>query len=86
MNGYSGDCLVTRIDDPVEGAKLRIDRADKRIRIDAEVIAEAVRSQHPDVTFADGVLRMVGVNRTVAYRVGEIDDDGTYRAERIDES
>jgi len=92
MTAYDGDCVITRFDDPTDlsgGYKLRIDRADKYIRIAPELLAEVERANHPNSTIADGLFRIVGVNRTVIYRVGELVHDQYahpwYQAERVDE-
>jgi len=68
-----GECIVTRLDDPLEGTKLRIDRADPVVRISPELLAEipAPPSDHP-ATFDGKVLRIVGVNRTVVYRIRDV--------------
>ena len=68
-----GECVVTRIEDPVNGTQLRIDHADPVIRITPELLADIPRppSEWP-VTFDGTVLRIRGVNRTVIYRIREI--------------
>ena len=69
--GEYGECVVTRIDDPIEGMQLRIDRADPRILASPELLESL--AAHRDVgipaTFDGQVLRICGTNRTVVYRV-----------------
>ena len=68
-----GECIVTRIDDPIEGTQLRIDHADPVVRISPELLAEV---PGPSVgwpaSFDGKVLRIQGVNRTVIYRIRDV--------------
>ena len=72
MTSY-GECVVTLIADPVEGAQIRIDRADPVVLISPELLDE-MRSNPPDypATFDGHVLRIRGVNRTVVYRIRDV--------------
>jgi len=73
-----GECIMTRL----PGGTVRIDRADPRILISAELLAEAFVHPAPGVSlgpppespngtpFWEGaVLKIEGVNRTVIYRI-----------------
>lgn len=77
-----GECIVTTMAD----GRLRIDHADPRVLISAELLAEAFVRPAPGVSIdtamvSDGpngtpfwegaVLKIRGVNRTVIYRIGE---------------
>lgn len=77
-----GECIVTRL----PGGNFRIDQADPRILISAEVLVEAfiapssgvslntdmVREGPNGTPFWEGaVLTIRGVNRTVIYSIGE---------------
>jgi hypothetical protein len=84
----TGDCIMTSLYDD-EGAVgratgVRIDHADPRVLISAELLAEAFINPAPGVSlgppaedrngtpFWEGaVLKIEGVNRTVIYRIGE---------------
>jgi hypothetical protein len=70
--GY-GECIMTRLDDPVNGRRLRIDRADPVVRISPELLAQVPEppSDWP-VTFDGKILRIEGVNQTVIYRIRDI--------------
>jgi hypothetical protein len=73
MSDPYGECVVTRIDDPIDGVKLRIDRADPVIRITPQLLAE-VRSPSTGypASFDGKVLRIQGINRTVVYRIRDV--------------
>lgn len=73
-----GQCVITRLED----GRLRIDQADPRVLISAEVLTMTCAFPGPGVTVsapqpgANGtpswlgaVLRVEGVNRTVVYRI-----------------
>jgi hypothetical protein len=77
-----GDCIMTRLAD----GTIRIDHADPRILISAELLAEAfirpapgvslstdlIRQDRNGTPFWEGaVLKIEGANRTVIYRIGE---------------
>ena len=79
-----GECIITRIDDPVHGPKLHIDHADPRVLISAELLSEAFIAPVPGVSlntdmvregpngtpFWEGaVMTIRGINRTVIYRI-----------------
>ena len=65
-----GECIVTRIDDPLEGMQLRIDHADPRVLISPELLEEiAANPPGSPATFDGEVLRIRGTNRTVVYRI-----------------
>jgi hypothetical protein len=87
MTDY-GECTITRFEDGQGEDRLRIDRADERIRISPDLLDEVVRSDHPDITLTEDVLQIVAVNRIVRYRLGELtldQHDCLWRlAERID--
>lgn len=62
-----GHLIVTRLDNP---PRLRIDHADPKITIAAEVLEQIHAGQVDPFTSFDGeVLRIVGDNRTVVYRI-----------------
>ena len=78
----AGECILTAMAD----GRVRIDHADPRILISAELLLEAFIEPAPGVSlsanmvrhgpngtpFWEGaVLKIEGVNRTVIYRVGE---------------
>ena len=67
------ELMVTRVDDPLNGPQLRIDRADPVVRLTPEFLAELPRppSNWP-ATFDGEILRIRGVNRTVIYRIREL--------------
>lgn len=69
-----GSCVVTRIDDPVEGVQMRIDRADPVIRISPEVLADTPPPSDGGwpASFDGKVLRLRGINRTVIYRIRDM--------------
>lgn len=93
LDDYNGDCTIVYdhtgdhllIDRPVP---LRITRADLHIRISPDLLDEVKRGGHPDATVNGDVFRVVGVNRTVEYRIGDQVIDGfghsSYLADRID--
>jgi hypothetical protein len=74
-----GECIVTRLD----SRRLRIDRADPRILISAELLEsvrddemvpgvslrEAIRSSRSGPIGIGSVLRIEAVNRTVIYQI-----------------
>jgi hypothetical protein len=86
----AGECILTSVYDD-EGAVgratgVRIDRADPRILISAELLVESFIAPAPGVSLNTGmvregpngtpfwegaVLKIEGVNRTVIYRIGE---------------
>lgn len=77
-----GECIITRLDDPVHGARLRIDHADPRILISAELLEAAATSPVDGVSLDESactrpvnrvgaVLRVEAVNRTIVYRMVE---------------
>lgn len=89
IDEYNGDCTISRIVGGfTEPDRLRIDRADPHVRIAPDLLDELASARHPDATIEGDVLRIVGVNRTVEYRIGEAVDDGFghrwYCADRID--
>ena len=77
MSAAYGECVITRIDDPVYGSSLRIDHADPRILINAELVDEVADNPHPDVmldlagceTYMGALLKIRAVNRNVIYRL-----------------
>ena len=76
---YDGDVVITRIDDPLKPSRLRVDRADPRARIAAELVNEIVSGRaHPAVTLVDDVLTINGENRRVVYRLGRYDPVGRF--------
>lgn len=89
MTGFDGDLVITRVRNEHTGEyELRIDQADKLIRIAPELLEEVRSSRHPDAIITAGELRITGVNRSVTYRIGELAHDGFhpwYQAERVDE-
>lgn len=90
MTRYDGDCIITRIcNEATLADELRIERADAQIRISPELLDEIKDAGNPAATFADGLLRITGVNRSVTYRVGELVLDAFGHpwnlAERVDE-
>lgn len=72
-----GDCIMTRLDD----GSIRVDHADPRVLVSAELLALTAVEAHPCVTltmapgpngtpFWEGaLLKIDGVNRTVIYRI-----------------
>ena len=70
-----GDCICTRLAD----GSIRVDHADPRILISAELIDGIVERPCPAAsldltgctTFMGALLRIRGVNRTVVYRITE---------------
>jgi len=84
QSGY-GECRLTSLHDSRGSLmQLRIDQADPRILIAAELLAEAFVSPAPGVSLAPppedrngtpfwrgAVLTIRGVNQTVIYRIGE---------------
>lgn len=73
-----GTCTLTRL----ENGRLRIDQADPRVLMSAELVTEAAASPHPDVELdrADfthpgahvgAVLKINAVNRRLVYRLTE---------------
>jgi len=75
-----GECIITRIDDPVHGPKLHIDHADPRVLISAELLSEAFIAPVPGVSLSPeypgghgygigALLKICGINRTVIYRI-----------------
>jgi hypothetical protein len=73
-----GECIVT----VVEGGRVRIDHADPRVLISAELLVEAFIAPAPGVSLSQpsegpngtpfwegAVLRIEAVNRTVIYRI-----------------
>ena len=68
-----GECVLTRLDDPIEGMQLRIDRADPVVLISPQLLDE-MRRNPPDypATFDGEVVRIRGVNRTVIYRIRDV--------------
>jgi hypothetical protein len=66
-----GECIVTRLDDPVEGVQFRIDRADPVVRITPELLARIPAPDWP-AAFDGKVLRIRGVNRTMVYRIRDV--------------
>ena len=63
-----GDCVVTKL---YPSGRLRIDHADPRILISAEVLENIRRNPDPSVSYDSDLLRIEGVNRTVIYRIRE---------------
>jgi len=70
----TGECILTRLDDPIKGTQIRVDHADPVIRITPELLAQVPAPGEPDwpATFDGKVLRIRGVNRTVVYRIRDI--------------
>lgn len=68
-----GECIVQRMDDPLDGTKFHIERADPVVRISPELLAQV-----PDpsagwpASFDGKTLRIRGVNRTVVYRIRDV--------------
>jgi hypothetical protein len=70
-----GECIMTSLDD----GTIRIDHADPRILISAEVLDAIVDERPPQAsldlagctTYDGAVLRIHGVNRTMVYRITE---------------
>jgi hypothetical protein len=70
-----GDCIMTSLG----GGSIRVDHADPRVLISAEVLDNA--ADHPDDcvrldldtchTYVGSVLKISGVNRRVVYRIVE---------------
>lgn len=68
-----GECTVTRL----PGDRIRIDQADPRVLISAEVPGAIVDKPTPDAwldlagctTYDGGLLKIHAVNRTVIYRI-----------------
>jgi hypothetical protein len=83
--GYEGACEMTRLlDDEGRWSGLRINRADPRILIAAELLTATFLMSMPGVSLAPppddrngtpfwrgAVLTIRGVNQTVIYRIGE---------------
>jgi hypothetical protein len=68
-----GECWITRINDPIEGTQLRVERADPVVRISPELLAELPPPGKDWPASFDGkVLRIQGVNRTVVYRIRDV--------------
>lgn len=69
MSDY-GECVVA-----VTPEGLRIDHADPRVLISAEVVhdlrAGVILRGSPHITLNGDLLRIEAVNRTVIYRIGE---------------
>ena len=64
-----------------------IDRADKKILINAEFYAQI--SMHPSTvaSITNGVLTVVGINRKVSYNIGEfLPVDGCFVLDKISDS
>jgi hypothetical protein len=80
-SGEPGTCVVTRPDDPLGTFQLRVDHADPRIWITAELLEQIPEHDAP-ATLKDGVLTINGVNRKVIYRIGRyLPERGVYEAE-----
>jgi len=74
-----GECVCTRLDD----GTIRIDRADPRILISAEVIDAIIDGSMPagrlyrphshggHASYAGALIKIPGVNQTVVYRITE---------------
>lgn len=72
-----GECVLTRLGD----GSLRIDQADPRVLVSAELLTESLRYDAPkgvslyvplgSFSFTGSVLRIEGANRTAVYRIGE---------------
>lgn len=65
--------------------RLRVTSAPRRIRIPAELLCGMEAGEiHEDVAFADGLLTITAVNRTVSYRIGKyLMAPDCYEAERV---
>jgi hypothetical protein len=80
-----GECVMTRLDDPLTGPRLRIDRADRRVLITLLLLVEidadeplwatlrfaGAPSDGDQFGYRGSVLRVAAENRTVVYRIGE---------------
>lgn len=75
----TGECIITRLE-TTDGSTFRIDRADPRILISAELLNDVARNPADGVSLnwplgnfwlTGSVLRIEAVNRTVVYRIGE---------------
>lgn len=70
-----GECIMTQLyDEHRQRAGIRIDRADPRILISAELLEMIGRGEGaPGISlephWTGGILKISGVNRTVIYRV-----------------
>lgn len=72
-----GDCILTWVN--FDDGTVRVERADPRILISAELLDSIARDQPPQArldpvastTCSGAVLRITGVNRTVIYRIGQ---------------
>ena len=62
-----GDCVLTRFDD----GTIRIERADPKILVSAELLDELRYGCNPHVILDGNVLRIIAANRRVIYRIGE---------------
>lgn len=79
-----GECVMTQLREP-GGTRLRIDRADQRIRIAGPILEQARSGDALFTSLEDGVLTIRAENRTVAYRIGAYHEDyDWYEAERAD--
>lgn len=71
MNGHDvaiGECIATRLED----GRFRIEQADPRIMITAELLDEwRSGNAAPGVRLEGDLLYLNGVNRKVIYRIGE---------------
>lgn len=74
-----GDCVLKRLH---PSGRVRIEHADPRLTIGAQVLDSIRRNPGPGVSLNDDILRIEGVNRTVVYRIGaKVPDQRAYYAE-----
>ena len=76
-----GECIITSLyDDHGQPAGVRIDHADPRILISAELVDAMVDGEFPDhcwvdlagcTTYDGATIKITAVNRTVIYRITE---------------
>lgn len=79
-----GEFITTQLREPGR-TRLRIDRADQRIRIAGPILEHARSGGALFTSLEDGVLTIRAENQTVAYRIGAYrEDHDWYEAERAD--
>ena len=77
MSDAYGECVITRLYDRADGVALRVDRADPRILINAELVDEIADNPGPAAvldasgceTYIGALLKIRAVNRNVIYRL-----------------
>lgn len=74
MPMYDGDCTI-RLDTVTD--RLEVTNADQHIKISPELVDQwRAGESHHDLSIADDLVTIVASNRTVAYRLAELQTDG----------